>query len=344
MAKVTLQDVAKAAGVSIATASWAVNDNRNVRIPESTRRKVRKAADSLGYHHNALARGLARGCSAIIGYISDGVATSPFAGQVIQGAQDEAWRNGKILLVVNTNGKKDVERKTFAFMLEHQVEGVIYSKWVHESITPPSELDKVPAVLVNCYDERGRFPAVVPNEVQGGATATRLLLEAGHRRIAFVNAIAPSPASLGRLEGYKAALAASGIDFDSSLVVPANADQEGGYGAAEKVMATDATAVFCHNDRTALGLYDALRELGKRVPDDISVVGFDNQEMISAHMHPALTTVGLPQYELGVMGVRTLLRQCGRNEDDGDEHVVTRTFEPIFVQCPAVSRDSVKRL
>ena len=139
-------------------------------------------------------------------------------------------------------------------------------------------------------------------------------------------------------------LAAFGIDFDSSLVVPANADQEGGYGAAEKVMATDATAVFCHNDRTALGLYDALRELGKRVPDDISVVGFDNQEMISAHMHPALTTVGLPQYELGVMGVRTLLRQCGRNEDDGDEHVVTRKFEPIFVHCPAVSRDSVKRL
>ncbi|MFR4786494.1 MAG: hypothetical protein ACLUAM_08805 [Bifidobacterium adolescentis] len=141
------------------------------------------------------------------------MATSPFAGQVIQGAQDEAWRNGKILLVVNTNGKKDVERKTFAFMLEHQVEGVIYSKWVHESITPPSELDKVPAVLVNCYDERGRFPAVVPNEVQGGATATRLLLEAGHRRIAFVNAITPSPASLGRLEGYKAALAAFGIDL-----------------------------------------------------------------------------------------------------------------------------------
>ena len=76
-------------------------------------------------------------------------------------------------------------------------------------------------MLVNCYDERGRFPAVVPNEVQGGATATRLLLEAGHRRIAFVNAITPSPASLGRLEGYKAALAAFGIDFDSSLVVPA---------------------------------------------------------------------------------------------------------------------------
>ena len=89
MAKVTLRDVAEAAGVSIATASWAVNDNRDVQITESTRRKVRRAADELGYHHNALARGLARGRSDIIGFISDGVATSPFAGQVIQGAQDE---------------------------------------------------------------------------------------------------------------------------------------------------------------------------------------------------------------------------------------------------------------
>lgn len=121
MEKVTLRDVAEAAGVSIATASWAVN----VQITESTRRKVRRAADELGYHHNALARGLARGCSDIIGFISDGVATSPFAGQVIQGAQDEAWRNGKILLVVDTDGRKDVERRTFSFMFEHQVEGII---------------------------------------------------------------------------------------------------------------------------------------------------------------------------------------------------------------------------
>lgn len=109
--------------------------------------------------------------------------------------------------MVDTDGRKDVERRTFSFMFEHQVEGIIYSKWVHGSITPPDELGRMPSVLVNCYDERGRFPAVVPDEVQGGATATRLLLEAGHRRIAFVNDAAPSPASVGRLAGYKAALA-----------------------------------------------------------------------------------------------------------------------------------------
>ncbi len=85
--------------------------------------------------------------------------------------------NGKILLVVDTDGRKDVERRTFSFMFEHQVEGIIYSKWVHGSITPPDELGRMPSVLVNCYDECGRFPAVVPDEVQGGATATRLLLK-----------------------------------------------------------------------------------------------------------------------------------------------------------------------
>lgn len=212
-------------------------------------------------------------------------------------------------------------------MFEHQVEGIIYSKWVHGSITPPDELGRMPSVLVNCYDERGRFPAVVPDEVQGGATATRLLLEAGHRRIAFVN---------------DAALARFDVDFDPSLVLSVTADQEGGYGAAAQVLATGVTGVFCHNDRTALGLYDALRESGKRVPDDISVVGFDNQEVISAHMHPALTTVGLPQHDLGVMGVRTLLRRCGADNDESE--IVSERFEPVHVQCPAVPRNSVRTL
>lgn len=244
--------------------------------------------------------------------------------------------------MVDTDGRKDVERRTFSFMFEHQVEGIIYSKWVHGSITPPDELGRMPSVLVNCYDECGRFPAVVPDEVQGGATATRLLLEAGHRRIAFVNDAAPSPASVGRLAGYKAALAQFDVDFDPSLVLSVTADQEGGYGAAAQVLATGATGVFCHNDRTALGLYDALRESGKRMPDDISVVGFDNQEVISAHMHPALTTVGLPQYDLGVMGVRTLLRRCGADNDESE--IVSERFKPVHVQCPAVPRDSVRTL
>ena len=198
---VTLQDVAKAAGVSIATASWAINDNKDARIPQETRQRVRKVALSLGYRQNALARGLARGQSDSIGFISDGVATSPFAGQVIRGAQDEAWQNGKILLVVDTNGDKRIEKETFAFMMERQVEGIVYSTWVHHAVEPPKELRQVNSVLVNCFDRRRQYPAVVPNEIQGGRSATEILLKAGHRRIAFVNDIDSSPAASRRMSG-----------------------------------------------------------------------------------------------------------------------------------------------
>ncbi|MDF7640794.1 LacI family DNA-binding transcriptional regulator [Bifidobacterium sp. ESL0784] len=335
MGRVTLQDVAKAAGVSTATVSWAVNDNQKVRIPEVTRKKVRKVARELGYHPNALAKGLARGESSLIGFISDGVATTPFAGQVIRGAQDEAWRNGRILLIVDTGGKASIEHSAFEFMLEHQVEGIIYSTWTHRVIVPPSELRPSKSVLVNCFDKNHDFQAVVPDECQGGRAATQLLLDHGHKRIAFLNDPQPTPASCGRLEGYRDALEAAGIVFDPSLVINAQADQEGGYGSVDKLLATHATAAFCHNDRLAMGLYDALRERGLKVPEDISLVGFDNQEVVSAHLHPALSTVGLPQYELGVLGVRALIDLVDEGSNDGQPD------GPLLVECPPVLRHSI---
>ncbi|MDF7665868.1 LacI family DNA-binding transcriptional regulator [Bifidobacterium sp. ESL0745] len=365
MGKVTLQDVAKAAGVSTATVSWAVNDKRDVRIPEATRKKVRKVAEKLGYHPNALAKGLAQGSSSLIGFISDDVATSPFAGQVIRGAQDEAWRHNKILLIVDTGGKESIERSAFDFMMEHQVEGIIYSSWIHQEITPLKGFSPDNTVLVNCFDKAHDFRAVVPDERQGGREATELLLKAGHRRIAYLKHPNSKPDSVGRLAGYRDALQAAGIDFDPSLVISAYADQEGGYGAADALLATHATAAFCHNDRLAMGLYDALHERGLHVPDDISLVGFDNQEVISAHLHPALTTVGLPQYDLGKLGVRMLLERddgvSGGEEDagvagtndaarpdvrqsdgvGGPERPARSCKAILKVACPAVIRDSI---
>ena len=124
---VALQDVAREVVVSIATASWAVNDNKNVRIPESTMRMVRKVTEDLRCRQNAMAWSLAKGHSDLVGFVSNGAATSPFAGQVIQGAQDEAWRNGKIPLIVDTHGDPNIERRACAFMLERLIEGIAYS-------------------------------------------------------------------------------------------------------------------------------------------------------------------------------------------------------------------------
>lgn len=326
----TMRDVARAAGVSVATVSHVVNDKPGARIGEDARRRVHEAIEALGYRPNALAKTLSEGNSRFIGLVADAIATTPFAGQIIHGAQDEAWRHGFVLLVANTEGNAAAENDAIAMMLEHQVRGILYSTWYHREIAVPPPLQHTETVLVNCFSADDAFPAVVPDEVQGGRTATEELLSAGHRRIAFVNTTSPSPARDGRLAGYRAALADAGVVGDDALIFEAAPEQEGGYDIAGAVVASGATAVFCHNDRVAMGLYDGLRDRGLRIPDDVAVMGFDNQDVIAAHLRPPLSTVALPHYELGAAGVRTLL---------GLEAPASGARQ--LVACPPVLRESM---
>lgn len=327
---VTMRDVAKAAGVSVATVSHVVNDKPGARIGDDARRRVQEAVVALGYRPNALAKTLSQGTSRFIGLVSDAIATTPFAGQIIHGAQDEAWRHGYVLLVADTDGNRAAEDDAIAMMLEHQVHGVLYSSWYHHEITVPPALEETDTVLVDCYANGSNLPTVVPDEQQGGRVATEELLAAGHRRVAFINTTTPSPAQTGRLAGYREALESAGLPFDPDLVFLAAPEQEGGYAATGAVLDAKATAVFCHNDRVAMGLYDGLREHGLRIPDDIAVMGFDNQDVIAAHLRPPLSTVALPHYELGAAAVRILL---GLEPAD--------RARPHLVNCPPVLRRSV---
>jgi len=327
---VTMRQVADAAGVSIATVSHVVNDKKGARIGPGARQRVLEAVRELGYRPNALAKNLSSGSSNFIGLVADAIATTPFAGQIIHGAQDEAWKHGYVLLVANTEGDLAAEEAAISMMLEHKVRGILYSTWYHRSVVAPKALHETEYVLVDCFDEKTPAPAVVPDERQGGRTATRLLLDAGHTRIAFVNTTTPSPAQSGRLQGYRQALHDAGVEFDPDLVIRAQPQQEGGYAAAERIRELGVSAVFCHNDRVAMGLYDGLRELGLSIPQDVAVVGFDNQEVIAAHLRPPLSTVALPHYELGAAGVRVLLGL--QAAPDG---------EPLLIACPAVPRSSI---
>lgn len=194
----------------------------------------------------------------------------------------------------------------------------------------PEVLAGTDTVLVNCFSFENDYLAVVPDEEQGGRSATSALLDAGHTRIAFVNTTTPSPAQTGRLAGYQTALEAAGVTYDPSLVFEVSPEQEGGIAASASVLESGATAVFCHNDRVAMGLYDGLREAGTRIPEDIAVVGFDNQDVIAAHLRPPLSTDVQPHYELGAAGVRALL-----GLESGD------VAAPTLVACPPVARASV---
>lgn len=325
-----MREVAEAAGVSVATVSLVVNEKPDARIGADTRQRVHDAIRTLGYRPNALAKNLVSGGSRFIGLVTDAIATTPFAGQIIHGAQDEAWKHGYILLIANIEGNEEAEREAIAMMLEHQVRGVLYSTWYHRAAAVPAPLRETDVVFVNCYSPAGDVRAVVPAEVQGGRTATELLLREGHRRIAIVNTTTPSPAHEGRLRGYREALEGAGVAYDEALVFDAQPDQSGGYDVVDRVLAQGPTGVFCHNDRVAMGLYDGLRERGLSIPEDLAVVGFDNQEVIAAHLRPPLTTVALPHYELGAAGVRVLL---GVQDAPGGGRVE--------VACPAVVRSSV---
>lgn len=327
---VTMQEVADAAGVSIATVSHVVNNKKGARIGADARRRVTDAIRELGYRPNTLAQTLASGHSKFIGVIADAVATTPFAGKIIHGAQEEAWKHGYVLLVANTEGNHEVEQEALAMMLEHQVRGILYSTWYHRQADIPDSARETDTVLVDCYSPVDDLPTVVPDEIQGGRAATHMLTQAGHKRIAFINTTTPSPAREGRLVGYEHALAAADIDFDPALVLDASPDQEGGYTITEQLLALGATGVFCHNDRVAMGLYDGLRDNGLTIPHDIAVVGFDNQEIIAAHLRPPLSTVALPHYELGAVGIRTLL---GLDQPTHQGR--------IKVPCPPVPRQSV---
>ena len=161
----SMQDVATLAGVSRTTASFVINNVDGSGIPEETRRRVWDAVKQLGYRPNAIARGLRSAKTSTIGFISDEVATSPFAGEIIHGAQDRAWEDEMLLLLVNTGGNQAMKRVAVETLLQRQVEGIVYATMYHREVHPPEGVRQVPTVLLDCYVADASLPSVVPDEV-----------------------------------------------------------------------------------------------------------------------------------------------------------------------------------
>lgn len=331
----SMADVARLAGVSRTTVSLVINDIPHASFPDDTRRRVWSAVEQLGYRPNAMARGLRSTRSHTLGLITDDIATTPFAVDIIKGAQSAALAHKKMLLVFDTAGNGQVEQAGFGMMKGWDIEGLIYATDYHHVVEPSIDLQSLPAVLVDCFVPDQSLPSVVPNEVQGGYTATEVLLKQGHRRIGFVNGISGWPASTGRLQGYQHALADYNVPYDETLVRWGDWWQESCHKATHSLFSLPdpPTALFCANDWMAMGAYDALKDLGLSIPEQVAVVGFDNREVIAAHLRPALTTIALPYFEMGCWAVEYLVRTSEKD----------RNLEPVqhMVNCPLVARSSV---
>jgi LacI family transcriptional regulator len=334
--RTTITDIARQAGVGVGTVSRVLNDNPNVK--EQTRDRIQKIIENVGYQPSFTARSLRTQKTHIIGFIADAVATTPYAVNVIKGAQDAAWEHGKLLLVVDADNNSERREAALETMIERKVEGIIYAAMFHQEVSLSKHFGDVPTVLVDCYTREQSFPSAVPDEVQGGRVATEQLLKKGHQRIGIITNDKLSsgyPAPKGRLQGYKQALNKARIPFDKRLFLEGDGNATSGYECTLKFMKLNnpPTAIFCCTDRMAMGAYDALKKLRLRIPEDVSVIGFDNQDVIAAFLNPPLSTMALPHYEMGQWAVRSLLLQHSSGS-------VTALQQ---LSCPFVERASIGR-
>jgi len=329
-----LTDVAKAAGVSTATASMALNATGGNRIGSETRDRVLAAAAELGYRPNTVARGLRTRRTHMIGFVGDNVATTPFAGQMIRGAHDAARQAGFLLLMIDTTGEPDETGEAIAALQERQIDGILLATMYHQVIEVPKEIGSTPVVLLDSRSADGLVSAVVPDERGGTLGVLAELAAAGHRRIGHVTTAEDVEARHIRLDTWREHVTAHGLDVDDLLAESPEARTHDGYAAAMRLLDRPErpTAIFCFNDRMAMGVYRAAAELGLSLPRDLSVVSYDDQELIAPELAPGLTSAALPHYEMGSWAVKELLRRLDEPDAEPVQH---------RMPCPIARRDSV---
>ena len=331
-----MMDVAAEAGVSQTTVSLVLNGIAEARVSDDTIERVKRAAQALNYTHNTRRQNIEeRSETVVLGLIVDEMSTDPWMALALTGAREKSIEEGYEMVTVVTNGDAKAENSAVRTLSRLNFAGLIYGAIQTRAVDPPRALLNRPAVLMNCFVAGRGVPSVTPGEVVGGRVATQHLIDHGHRRIAIIQGEAWMDASKDRLKGYRQALAAADIALDETLVRPGNWEPSAGYDETMILMrlAQPPTAIFCCNDMMAMGCYEALKALGLRIPEDVSVVGYDDRE-VAQFLHPPLTTVLLPHYDMGALAVELLLEEIA---------APGKSATQLKAECPLIVRGSVMR-
>lgn len=315
----TIYDVAKAAGVSPKTVSRVLN--RDAPVSESTRRVVEAAMERLAYVPSNAARTMRSNRTGLVGLVTGAISGSPTGGEpsglpelhIVQGIQHALSEGGITLLISDTGGRHGRVPELVNSLRRHRIEGLIFVADRHREIRLPDGMPSDPTLLVNCFDDADT-PAVLPDDAHGQETLTAALIAHGHRRIGFLTLPETHIAARVRLQGYVRALTAAAIDYEPRLVAPVAADQMPDYApslsaALDRFLTLDAppTVLLCGNDCMALAVYGHLRSRGIRVPEDMSVAGYDDYRVISETLFPQLTTMELPYAAMGARAGKAML-------------------------------------
>ena len=336
----TIYDVAKQAGVSPKTVSRVLNGDGPV--GKATRSLVEAAIADLGYVRSSAARTMRSNRSGLIGLVTGAISRSPVevGGQglsdlnIVQGVQRALAGSGRTLLIADTGGDPDNVPGLMRTFAEHQVEGLLYIAAHLQEVELPAMPGIPHIVIANGYDAAGT-PAVMPDDREGQRVLTEAIIGQGHRRIAYLTLPENVDATGLRTAGYRDAIEAAGLPFDPDLVV---AGEIGGLSqeeeakvlsaAIDKVLALgDPPTVLClGNDQMAIRVYGMLRSRGLRIPEDISIAGYDNDRMIAEILFPPLTTVELPYHAIGARAAETILGLIG---GEGPTPSATRVSGPV---------------
>lgn len=343
----TIYDVAKAAGVSPKTVSRVLN--RDAPVSQATRGSVEAAIAQLGYVPSNAARTMRSSKTGLIGLISGAISeaeTSPEQSglpeiYIFQGVQNVLRSAGKTLLIADTGGDPDNVPSLMHTFAEHRVEGLLYVAPYHQLVSLPEPSSFGAFVIVNGFNAEGT-PCIVPDDYSGQKLLTERLIEIGHRRIAYLTLPEDLVATRERTQGFIDAHTEAGLDVDPKLIRPADCmspvpeDRRSVLKyALDSVLALPEppTVICAGNDRLALQFYGRLRSRGIRVPEDISIAGYDDYRLISETLYPPLTTVELPYHQMGRAAAEQLLqRLSGQN---------TANSETVRVAGNVKWRDSV---
>lgn len=333
----TIFDVARRAGVSKSSVSRVLNGGP---ASPATRRAVLEAVESLGYRPNVAARGLVTKRSQTVGFVLTDAA-DPYYSQVIRGVDTALSEKGYSLILCSTRWDNERELSYVRLLSEHRVDGlIILSGQTTANDAALFALAKEaerPIVVLDRSLPDADFDTVGVDDFEAAAGVVRHLAKLGHTRIAHVTGPLNYHSGVRRLEGYKSAVAELGLDADERLIVPGNFTKRGGYEAAMRLFSLDPrpTAVFAANDISALGVWQAARDAGLSVPQDLALVGFDDIELLTVADIP-LTTVRQPRYDYGYLGTQMLLERIAEGRPARERrHVILPTELVVRGSCGA---------
>jgi len=332
---VTIYDVAREAGVSMATVSRVVNNNPNVK--PQTRKKVFEAIERLGYRPNAVARGLASKKTTTVGVVIPDISNSIFS-EVARGIEDIANMYHYNIILCNSDKRKEKEIRVINTLLEKQVDGLLFMGGaVTEDHLQAFQTSQVPIVLCGTSDEHNTMPSVDIDHQAAAYDSVKLLIDNGHRKIGMISGTLQDPANgFARYQGYKQALEEAGIPVSENLVRIGNYKYESGYEVMKYFLelADRPTAIFAATDEMAIGAIHAIQDYGLKVPEDISVISVDNIRMASM-VRPELTTVAQPMYDIGAVSMRLLTKLMKKEPVD---------LEKVVLPHEIIHRKSVAQL